>query len=339
MKITIIDVAEKLGIHPSTVSLALRDSPKIPETTKARVKQTAAEMGYQINPYVSSLMSARRQGKLPANPPTIAFITSSDNADSWKEMYNASEFFDGCNQVARNLGMRLEPFWIGDKNLSAKRLNEILYNRGVQGAVLLPTGRYREKTDHSWERLATVSYGIYDISPSIDRVKADHYGNMEKILRILIDSGLQRIGFVMDTPYPYKNHNRWLAAYRMYSDELPPRKRLAPWLDPAPSQEGFRRWMEKYRPDVIVCVHAEKVGKWLNDLSVSVPDDVSLITLGTAQEDKMYSGIIENSTTSGKLAVEMLLDRIHHNQFGPPESPRYVTVRGRWNPGTTLKTA
>jgi LacI family transcriptional regulator len=339
VKITIIDVAEKLGLHYSTVSLALRDSPKIPETTKTRVKQAAAEMGYQINPYISALMSARRQGKLPKDPPTLAFITSSAAPGKWKEMYNAQEFHEGCIQVAGSLGMRIEPFWIGEPAMSAKRLNDILFTRGIQGAILLPTGCHREKMNHSWEHLAAVSYGIYDIVPGIDRVKADHYGNMEKILDTLTQSRFERIGFVMDSPYPYKNHNRWLAAYLMYQRELPIRKRIVPWLDPAPSFAGFQNWMTKTKPNVIVCVHAETVNAWLKTLSIQIPKDISLVTLGTAREDKSFSGIIENSATCGKLAIEILLDRIHNNQFGPPESPRYVTVRGRWNSGQTLRSA
>ncbi len=336
LKITIIEVAEKLGIHPSTVSLALRDSPKISEKTKTQVKKTAESMGYRVNPYISALMSARRQGKLPTNPPTVAFITSSDTSDGWKEMYNAIEFHEGCSDVAQSLGMRIEQFWIGDKSMTAKRLNDILYNRGIQGAVLLPTGCHREKLNHEWQHLAAVSYGIFDIAPGIDRVKADHYGNMEKVLGTLIDNGFLRIGFVMDIPYPYKNHNRWLAAYLIYQRGLPPRKRLSPWLDLAPSADKFKLWFEKEKPEVIVCVHTENVIEWLNQMSLKIPSDVGLVTLGTAQENKRFSGIIENSAACGKLAMEMLIDSIYHNQFGAPESPRYVTVRGRWNPGETL---
>jgi LacI family transcriptional regulator len=337
MKVTIIDIAKKLNIDPSTVSLALRDSPKISAKTTELVKKTAEEMGYRVNPYVSALMSARRQGKTPKNLPVIAFVTSSDSADSWQERYNANEFHTGCSDVAHNLGMKLEPFWIGDPAMSAERLNEILYNRGIQGAVFLPTGVSRHKMNHDWQHIATVSYGIYDIIPGIDRVKADFYGNMEQVLGRLIKQEFTRIGFAMDTPYPYKNNNRWLAAYLMYSRDLTARKRLLPFLDKKPSAENFKVWVEKKKPEVIICINPVQVGKWLSQMGLRVPEDVSLVSLGTARQGKSFSGIIENSTTCGKLAMEMLLDRIHHNQFGTPESPRYITVRGRWNPGKTLR--
>ena len=336
MKITIVDIAKKLDINPSTVSLALRDSPKISAKTTALVKKTAEEMGYRRNPYVSALMSARRQGKTPDNPPAIAFITSSDSPEGWQEKYASTEFYAGCANIAASLGMKLESFWIGEKTMSAERLNEILYNRGIQGAILLPTGTFRHKMNHDWQHIAAVSYGIYDIAPGIDRVKADFYGNMEQVISCLTEQGISRIGFAMDTPYPYKNNNRWLAAYLMYTRDLSPRKRLQPFLDEKPTAASFHAWFEKQKPDVIICIDPVLVEKWLQQIDCRVPEDVGLVTMGMARQGKSFSGIIENAATCGKIAMEMLLDRIHHNQFGTPEAPRYVTVRGRWNPGKTL---
>lgn len=254
-------------------------------------------------------------------------------------MHNANKFHEGCVNVAQSLGMRIEPFWIGGESMTAKRLDDILYNRGIQGAIFLPTGNFRGKMNHAWDRLAAVSYGIYDITPGIDRVKADHYGNMEKVINILTEQNFTRIGFIMDIPYPYKNNNRWLAAYLLYLHNLPARKRLSPWLDPSPDIEKFQDWLNKEQPDVIICIDAEKVKSWLEKLGYNIPKDISLVTLSTAREGKVFCGIVENSSTCGKLAMEMLLDRIHHNQFGPPDAPHYVTVRGRWTPGTTLRTS
>jgi len=99
------------------------------------------------------------------------------------EMHNSKQFSEGCHRVAYGLGIRIENFWIGENSLTAKRLNDILYRRGSQGAILLPTGVWREKMNHAWKNLATVSFGIYNLTPSTDRVKADHYGNMEKSRR------------------------------------------------------------------------------------------------------------------------------------------------------------
>ncbi len=48
-KITIKEMAEKLGLAPSTVSLALKDFPGISEETRKKVKDLARELGYMTD--------------------------------------------------------------------------------------------------------------------------------------------------------------------------------------------------------------------------------------------------------------------------------------------------
>jgi hypothetical protein len=58
---TIRTVAQQLGVHPSTVSRALRGdgSGKISAEMRARVLEAAAAAGYQPNPWASSLRTSR----------------------------------------------------------------------------------------------------------------------------------------------------------------------------------------------------------------------------------------------------------------------------------------
>ena len=44
--IRLVDIAARLGVSVMTVSKALRDQPDVAATTRARIKQTAQEMGY-----------------------------------------------------------------------------------------------------------------------------------------------------------------------------------------------------------------------------------------------------------------------------------------------------
>lgn len=54
-EVTIYDVANALGISPSTVSRALRDHPHIRKDTRKKIVATAVEMGYRHNKFASSL--------------------------------------------------------------------------------------------------------------------------------------------------------------------------------------------------------------------------------------------------------------------------------------------
>jgi DNA-binding LacI/PurR family transcriptional regulator len=56
---TIVDIAGKLGISPSTVSRALNDHPDIRTTTKEQVRRVAKELRYSPNPIAQSLKSSR----------------------------------------------------------------------------------------------------------------------------------------------------------------------------------------------------------------------------------------------------------------------------------------
>ena len=55
------------GYHPSTVSLALRDDPRIQPETQQRVKAAAEKLGYRVHPMIAAWVSApgRPAGRAP----------------------------------------------------------------------------------------------------------------------------------------------------------------------------------------------------------------------------------------------------------------------------------
>ncbi len=58
-RITLKDVAEACGYTVNTVSRALRDDPRLPPATRAKIRQTAFEMGYIRNSLASTLRSGK----------------------------------------------------------------------------------------------------------------------------------------------------------------------------------------------------------------------------------------------------------------------------------------
>lgn len=336
MKVTMADVAKKLGVSISTVSLALHNSPKVPKVTRDKVLAAVEELGYQTNPYVSALMAARRNGKDPNQMPVVALITATQKEGDRKNLYHLQRFIEGFTGTAQSLGIRPEFFWIGEEGMTARRLNDILINRGICGAALMTQGVWGEKLEHVWQDVATVSYGARQLEAETDWVSADYYGNMEKTLGILLEQNLERIGFAMDIPFPYQQDNRWLAAYLM-KQQQGRIQQIDPWLEPAPTFESFATWFKAVKPEAIICVDPSTVVDWLQRLDVKVPEDIGVVAIGMAEAGGKVSGIVENTRTSGKLAMEMLIERIHRGEFGNYSEPHYVKVSGRWNPGKTLR--
>lgn len=56
---TIKDVAAAAGVSVATASMALRDTGRLSDPTRERVKRTAAELGYHANPHARSLRGGR----------------------------------------------------------------------------------------------------------------------------------------------------------------------------------------------------------------------------------------------------------------------------------------
>lgn len=54
-EITIYDIADKVGLSPTTVSRALSDSPSVRPKTKEKVNQAAKSLGYRSNIFAASL--------------------------------------------------------------------------------------------------------------------------------------------------------------------------------------------------------------------------------------------------------------------------------------------
>jgi len=58
-KIKLSTIAESLGLSTATVSLALRDSPLVADTTRQRIKEQAQALGYIYNRRAASLRTSR----------------------------------------------------------------------------------------------------------------------------------------------------------------------------------------------------------------------------------------------------------------------------------------
>ena len=59
MGVTLKDIAGELGLSPATVSRALNGFPEVSETTRARVSEVAARLGYAPNPIARRLVGGR----------------------------------------------------------------------------------------------------------------------------------------------------------------------------------------------------------------------------------------------------------------------------------------
>jgi LacI family transcriptional regulator len=76
--------------------------------------------------------------------------------------------------------------------------------------------------------------------------------------------------------------------------------------------------------------------KWLDLLSLQVPDDIGLACLAKPTRTA-YAGIDEYGEAIGATAVELVAAQIYRNEFGPPSIPKTTMIEGHWTAGATIK--
>jgi LacI family transcriptional regulator len=333
---TLQDVADRAGVHRSTVALALRDHPRIPEATRSRVIALAEKLGYRPNPLVAALMQSRRSGKKVKHV-TIAFITNYSTRYGWRPAHHARpDFFPGAEVRAKELGYRLEHFWRTEPGMTTERFCDILTTRAISGVIIarLPPGV--SSVDLLWKRFACTALGMTLHSPRLHRVTENHYDTAAQAMKQCQLRGYQRVGFVFTeaNDSPDVGH-RWLGAYLTFQlgfsadDRLP----LCPG-EPA-TAEQFKAWFARHRPDALLVNHAPPVHTWLRALGQEVPRDVGLVELEDHPEAGS-SGVYYDPDKIGALAVEVLVGLMHRNEKGIPADPHEVLLSGEWREGRTL---
>src|ERR1043165_8780605 len=86
---TISDIARATGLHYSSVSLALRDSPKIPIHTRNEVKAAAKKLGYIPDPMLKALSVYRSHVRPKSFQATLAWVNSHpQRRDTTRTMMN-----------------------------------------------------------------------------------------------------------------------------------------------------------------------------------------------------------------------------------------------------------
>lgn len=336
-KATLQDVATRTGVHRTTVSLALRDHPRIPAATRERVKAVAAKLGYRINPLVSALMQSRRSGRAVKHV-TLAYVTNYPTRLGWRPPHHdRPDYFPGAVARARDFGYKLEPFWLAEPRMTPARFCDILSARGINGLIIgrLPPGQHAMEL--AWSRFSCVALGLTLRAPLLHHVTENHFDAAWQGMRRCRERGYRRVGFVFseanDSP---PVGDRWLGAFLSQQQQFPAADRLA--LCPAvPADEkSFRVWFERVRPDALLTSHARPVMAWLERMGRRVPRDVGLIDLAGDHPELQCAGVYYDPAKLGALAVEMLAGLMHRNETGVPDDQHEILLTGEWRDGRTL---
>lgn len=350
-RVTLADIAQKAGVHVTTVSLAMRNHPRLPETTRKRIQKLAEEMGYAPDPFLRALVAYRGKVMPRRNPPTLAYVTNWNTRWGWKEVFAHSGFFAGAEAKALELGYRFEHFWLHEPGLTQGRLSGMLYARGINGLIIASHSRMMgDDLLFDWEKFSAVKIDYYPHHPMLHNVTNNQCNIVRLAMQKVRAAGYRRMGFVMHRGWDHAVDNNWTAGCLCEQQHLTAKERVPAHIFPEahPAErwfnetnasvevdhEAFEAWYKKYQPDVIIS-KAAYVLPALARMGLKIPRDIAFVNLFLEKADGAVAGVRQNHQTVGGLAVEILAGQLHHNKYGLPEIPTTTFVEGTWFDGAT----
>lgn len=348
---TLADIARAAGVHVTTVSLALRNHPRLPQATRDRLQGLAREMNYTPDPFMRALVAYRGRKMERRHHPTLAYVTNWATRWGWKHVTAHPDFHAGAEAKAGELGYKLEHFWVREPGLTQGRLNDILRARGINGVIVASHGREMgDALQFDWANFSAVKIDYFPHQPVLHNVTNNQCDIIRLAMQRVMAAGYRRIGFVMHRGWDHAVDHLWMAGFLCEQQGLAARDRLPAHLFPAaepverwlnesqaevqPDPAAFRHWLEKSRPEVIIS-KASFVLPQLKALQLRVPRDLAFVDVFLEQPGGPLAGVRQNHAEVGALAVEILAGQLQHNKFGVPEIPTTTYVEGTWFDGAS----
>jgi LacI family transcriptional regulator len=333
---TLRSLAKALGLSRTTVSDALRGSPRVDPNTAQRVKKAAREAGYRRNPLAGALMSELRRSRGTAFRGVLAAIDFQEPERPEYAAHYHRELVIGADTRAAELGFKVEKFSVGHAGVSVQRLDSILQSRGIHGVILLPAWEEPDLSNLDWTRFAGV-YTDYIIErPALHSVCPDHYRSLLAALQRLAKLGYRQPGLFLQRHQDERLQYRWGAAFRAFQESHSEIKTVPPLIVDAFTKDQFVKWFRRHKPDVVIGHHTTAI-EWMEACGAQVPATHGFVCLNVLMKTRPCAGLDLQPQTLGARATELLIAQLQRNETGIPEWPATTTIPARWVDGPTIR--
>lgn len=335
-------IARELGVSATTVSLALRNVPRVSPELGDRIRRLARERGYVPNAKIVELMGAVRRADAKRYQATLGAFSLYPEREPWRrpDFGYLRLLLEGGKRTAERHGYRLEYLWFKDPRMSPARFRSIVDARGIRGLFCLGSLDPEEICPPELAGLAVTTQGA-SVPSALHRVASHFAADARRLFSELLRRGYRRPGLSILVHGDRRTEFAYSSSYlgvleRSCSGALIPILRTDHW-----DEVAFDAWFMAHRPDVIVLHQSpaflEAMESYLRRRNLRVPQDVGIALLDKNPDPARYSGMRQDPERIGAAAIENLIGRVLVRDFEPPRFPRVELVVGEWNEGSTLR--
>lgn len=325
-RINLRDVAKVAGVSLATVSYALRDQARIAPSTRVRVRQLAASLGYHADPRLAGLGMRRWERGASVG---LAFLAPP------RQQWTACQerCFAGAVEQAERQGYQLQHAAVDDFP-SPAALSEELEQRACAGVIVRNIDSDEQFAGFAWERFAVVACGRGAIDPRCHIVMPHHGRNFASAWQSLRSAGVKRIGVVLvEGDAQAEMPSFYLSAMLQAQHGRPAEERIPAFTASAYERTRFGEWLSRHRPEGIIG-SVDRVHAWI--ANAAAPRPLHFASLEKSSHDGQLAGIDLQPQVLGRIAVEALDRALRANERGLPEIRHIIQIESPWCAGRSL---
>jgi LacI family transcriptional regulator len=260
MRVRLIDIAKKLGVSITAVSMALHDSHRISLKRRREIQRVAKEMGYVPDPFLSGL-AAHSRGRAPAkNHGVLAWVNHWEHPGHLGKFREFNAYFHGASEAATRFGYRLDDIrW--ERDCSPKRFERILLARGIEGVLIPLHHELLDWKDFDWSKFSVIRFGMSAQNPDSHQVTSDVFRAIVMAIKKMHEYGYRRIGFAVNEEFNEWVGGVFLSGYYYAQTLLKLKPAVPPLLTVltfgnavslAKQKVPLIRWLTRHKPDAIL---------------------------------------------------------------------------------------
>ncbi|MBD5780006.1 LacI family DNA-binding transcriptional regulator [Pelagicoccus sp. NFK12] len=329
------DVAKVAGVHQTTVSLALRNHPSLPQATRDRIQKLANEMGYRPDPALSALVAYRQATKNQPSEQVIAWIINVKD-DRINQHHVHRLLLAGAKERAQELGYKLDIFWLGKEYKDSKSLNRVLKARGIQGVIFGAFDYHEEPFELDWDLFSCIKVNPLPEDLSFDTVLCDQIDAVGQVIADLHRVGIKRFGLAVSEFEEIHKRFTFAAGFHTHRREVAPEN----WVPPFYFQHGAD-YKEDVIPSTLEWARENKleaiISNWNNLEEVArrlhqEGQECRFVSLDADEHTARHGGINQDHHENGRRAVDMAVGQIKTFRRGRENNPCTTLVAAKMIP-------
>jgi DNA-binding LacI/PurR family transcriptional regulator len=304
-RVTLYDVAERAGVSHQTVSRVINNHPHVAHSTRNRVLNVIAELGYRPDITARSLVTRRSQ--------TIALITPGIG------YYSLSRTILKAEQATQALGYHVRLTNLPDvKPETLRDAIEQLDGWLVDGIILITSSRLFGQIDVA-SLLQGIRIPVVQVlgvpTVTIPSIATDQFAGGQLIAQYMVDMGHRRICEISGPLAWYDaraRHEAWLTT--LHSAGITPGKSIEGNWSISSGYQAVLRLLDEGESFTGLVVGNDPMAlgamRGLRDRGLRIPEDVSIVGYDDVPEaaylEPPLTTVRQDFDTMGRQAVEYL---------------------------------